>query len=139
MGGFAWNMAGCFLLFRGVQMKVQWLKPWLKIVGSHVNIPGYASCSQNLKIALGFATGNPKPEYTSVLFVISSQNYTAPDGVRMNNEAYTSYPVESEILLMEGCYFYVLAVEKNVIIDNNHPDFEDFNGKSITILHLNTY
>ena len=116
-------MAGCFLLFRGVQMKAEWLAPWLNRVGEEVKIPGNSSCSQNLKIALGFAAANPKPDHTSVLFVISCRNYFSPRGVRMNNEAYTSFPVESEILLMEGCEVYIVGVEKDVVIDNKHEGY----------------
>ena len=84
-------------------MKAEWLEPWLKRVGRNVRIPGNASCSQNLKIALGFAAENPKKDHVSVLFVISCPNYDSPAGIRMNNSAYTSFPVESETLLMEGC------------------------------------
>ena len=53
----------------------------------------------------------------------------------MNNSAYTSFPVESETLLVEGCQVKILAVEQTVI-ENDHDDFEKYNGKAITIVHL---
>ena len=57
IGGVEDNMAGCFLLYRGVQMKEEWLQPWIEKVGQKVRIPGNTSSSQNLKVALGFAAG----------------------------------------------------------------------------------
>ena len=48
---------------------------------------------------------------TPTLFVISVRNYISPEGMRMNNEAYTSYPGENEILLREGCPVFVLDIE----------------------------
>ncbi len=127
-------------MFRGVAMKPEWLEPWIEKVGANcVCIPGNTSCSQNLRVAIGFAIPeHPKPDFTSVLFVISCKNYESPAGIRMNNEAYTSFPVEREILLVEGCGVWVLEVEENVIIDNNHADFSRYNGKVITIVHLFT-
>jgi len=54
----------------------------------------------------------------------------------MNNKAYSSFPAESEILLMEGCHFRILAVEEEVEIQNNLASFSPFNNKTITIVHL---
>ena len=50
-----------------------------------------------------------------VLFVISCQNYQAFPGFRLNNEAYTAYPYEEEILLSEGCHVTLLSVENRKI------------------------
>ena len=120
-------------------MKQEWLDPWIQSVGKEVCIPGNNSCSQNLKVALGFAAGEgkPKPQHLAVLFAICCRNYDSPSGIRMNNEAYTSYPVEREMLLTEGCGVYVLLVEE-VVIENEHAAWADFNGKTITIVHLYT-
>ena len=54
----------------------------------------------------------------------------------MNNTAYTSYPREQEILLMDGIRVYVLAVEHDVVIDNDNDAFSFFNEKKVTIIHL---
>ena len=53
----------------------------------------------------------------------------------MNNEAYTSFPDESETLLVEGCEVDILAIE-DVVIENQHASFTNFTGKPITIVHL---
>ena len=54
----------------------------------------------------------------------------------MNNEAYTSYPSEREILLREGCKVYVLGVENDVIIDNQYTNYIPFNNLKIKLVHL---
>ena len=54
----------------------------------------------------------------------------------MNNEGYTAYPREKEMLLSEGCGVWVLNVERDVVVENMRESFEDFVGKAITIIHL---
>lgn len=54
----------------------------------------------------------------------------------MNNEAYTSYPSEREVLLREGCKVYVLSVETNVTIENEFTSYEPYNGRKVSIVHL---
>jgi hypothetical protein len=54
----------------------------------------------------------------------------------MNNESYTSYPREREVLLYEGYDIEVLDVEKDVTIENPNKSFKDFNGRKVTIIHL---
>ena len=54
----------------------------------------------------------------------------------MNNEAFTAYPSEGELLLMEGCHVYVLAVEKGVQIANEHEGMQQYNGQTVTLIHL---
>lgn len=75
-----------------------------------IRIPGNTSCSQNLKVAMNFAIKNLREGLISVLFVITCQNWFSPSGIRMNNQAYTSYPFECEYLFREGCHFNVLDV-----------------------------
>ena len=51
------------MLFRGAQMKEEWVLPYQQQENlfdedgkpKEVNLPGSHSCSQNLKIAIGFA------------------------------------------------------------------------------------
>ena len=112
------------------------MAPYEQKLRERVCLPGNQSCSQDLDVALGFATKNPKPLHKPVLFVLSCQKYDAPSGIRMNNEAYTAFPTEREILLQEGVGVWVLAVEKDVMIDNPHAAFAPFNGKALTIVHL---
>ena len=83
-------------------MKEEWLQPYIQVVGGYeIKLPGNNSCSKSLKVALGFAFKNTRAEYQPVLYAISIANYTS-QGSRMNNEAYTAFPVEREILLSEG-------------------------------------
>ena len=137
IGGEIGNFAGSFVMFRGAHMKQEWLDPWLQNVREDVNIPGSTSCSQSLKVALGFSgVKSPKADYTSVLFLFCIRNYYSPSGVRMNNEAYTSFPVEGETLFTEGMEVRVLGVEEHVVIDNKHATWQQFNQKPITIIYL---
>ena len=76
---------------------------------------------------------------TPTLFVISVRNYGSPEGMRMNNEAYTSYPGENEILLREGCQVRVLDIEDGVEIINPFLRYKEFNGKVFTIVYLFTW
>ena len=101
-----------------------------------MNIACNWSCSQNIKIALANAYNNPILDDVPVLFVISCRNYDSPAGMRLNHEAYTSYPHEREVMLVEGCPVMILAVEKDVLIENTHESFAEFDGKLITVIHV---
>lgn len=91
-------------------------------------MPGNASCSESLLVALHFALSKPKPNFEAVLFVITCQNYETFQGISMNSEEYTSYPNEQEILLREGCPVWILGVERIDQITNTHADFRDYAG-----------
>lgn len=150
-----WNMSGSFVLFRGAQMKKDWYAPWQHSIYTKpvtkednppkeddigmpmwVHMPGNASCSHDLSVALSFATREVKPDHDPILFIISCQNYFTVSGTNMNHEAYTSYPSEEELLMREGTKIYVLGVESDVEINNPHPSFAPFNGLKLTIIHL---
>ena len=73
---------------------------------------------------------------TPVLFVISCQNYKAFPGFRLNNESYTAYAYENEVLLSEGCPAIVLDVKRDFVIKNSHESFSPYNGKKCTIINL---
>ena len=45
----------------------------------------------------------------------------------MTNSGYSAYPGEQEILLMDGFKCFVLGVEEDVLIINDHPSFKDVN------------
>ena len=61
---------------------------------------------------------NQKQDTVSVLFVIGCQNYERINGVAMNNEAYSAYPCEEEILLCDGCDMFALSVDSNIELKN---------------------
>ena len=68
-------------------------------------------------VALGFAFPNkPKDGHTPTLFVIACRNYLGINGITMNNEAYSAYPSEAEVLLADGCFVDVLALDYEVKI-----------------------
>lgn len=97
------NTAGIFLLWRGANMLNYQINAYKDhVMKEYICLPGNASCSQDVKTALGFALDYPKTDHVSVLFVISCRNYEGPRGIRLNNEAYSAFPGEREILLTEG-------------------------------------
>ena len=86
-------------------------------------------------MGLDFAFGKLNSELTPVLFIFTIMNYLGYAGVRLNNEAFSSYPYEQEVLLMEGCGVYAVGVE-DIVINNKHQDFDEYNGKSVTLIYL---
>ena len=95
-------LAGCFLLFRGTAMKQDWIWDYYKNVGKRVHPGGSNSYSRNLTTALKFAFKDQAQDKKPVLFLLLHQNYSGCGGVMMNGEAYSSYPSEGEMLLLEG-------------------------------------
>ena len=100
---------------------------------------GNSSCTRNIKIALEFAhktSEECEDDQMPVIFVISCQNYDAFPGFRLNNQEYTAYPHEEEILLSEGCPALILHIEKDFKLSNPHDHFKEFQGKSMTLIHM---
>lgn len=127
MNGALYNWGGSFLVWRGVAMKRKYIKEWeqqLKM-GKKARLQSPTSCSRRLTVAVNFVVDNMKKKKDEivcpVLFVFASQNYKPPYGIYINNTAYTPFPMEDELLLMEGTMIRVLDVQKRVKIKNNHP------------------
>ena len=53
----------------------------------------------------------------------------------MNNEVYSSYPSEGEILLKESAIIDILGHDE-VEIKNKHPLMRSFTGKKVTVIHI---
>ena len=105
-------MAGSFMLFRGAPMQKDWLKPYTDKVGQTIRLPQSTSCSKNPIVALGFAMPKKMKEIlTPTFFVFACRNYYKISGMTMNNEAYTAYPSEAEVLLTEGCKIDILGID----------------------------
>jgi len=137
LGGVDYNLAGSFILFRGAPMQADWVKPYSDKVGEKINLPQSTSASKDPLVALGFAMPDwIKDNQTPTLFVIACGNYVSIDGLTMNNEAYTAYPSEAEVLLTEGCKINVLAVDYGVKISNALGQIGFYNGKEMTVVHL---
>ena len=128
------NLAGLFILYRGAALKNKWIEEYTnrmfkeneaknsKIDQYSVSVSGSFSCTSNLTIALEFAFPHLQefetkkeatPDTTPVLFVITCQNYEAFMGFRLNNQGYTAYPYEDEVLLCEGCKIIILDVQQD--------------------------
>ena len=132
IGGLRYNMAGSFLVFRGVKLSSQSIDEWHKArdlvdgVGTPltVNMPGYTSCSESYRVALQFALNqstfqsgaNEAQASIPVLFVIACQNYMNFNGIRLVSHANSAYPAEQELLLMEGCEVHVLQIQRDFLI-----------------------
>lgn len=56
---------------------------------------------------------NPSEDKKPVLFTFSVQNNWAA-GMSLDNEAYTAFPSEREILLNEAEYLFIIACERDV-------------------------
>ena len=91
-------------------MEPDWVNDWEECLLKPTIMPGYSSCSESLAVALGFATKNSKVGNEAVLFAITILNTDCSGYTQLDNEAFSSYPSEKEILLMEGRQIYVLAV-----------------------------
>lgn len=61
-GGLQFNIAGIFLLFRGMPMRNEWLQNYESKINppTCVRLPGSVSCSRDLHVAFKFATVNIK-------------------------------------------------------------------------------
>ena len=129
------NMARAFLLYRGSLMKEEWIHHYRDNKGQVVRLRGNTSCSRSLKVALTFALDDPKPDFTPVLFVTACQNFYAPKGIMMNNDLYSKYPDEYELLLQEGCKVWVLEFDEDILIQNEY-NMKKYHDKNITIIHL---
>ena len=158
LNGVDWNIAGAFFLWKGTFLSEDTIRSYEKnlytgkikdgvydgksIKGNplFVNLPGNVGFSHELKDALTTiknASGQVDlAELKPVLFVIICQNYMSSQGVRLNNEAFTAYPGDQEMVLRQGCRVYVLQVQKKVVYKNNYTTFQEFNDQEFTIVHL---
>ena len=71
-----------------------------------------------------------------VLFLISVQNYNGFNGFRLNGEKYSAYPLEREVILLDGTKVIVMKVEE-IDVKSMNMELNDLNGNSsITLIHL---
>ena len=101
IGGVDGNYAGSFLVWRGSSIKQEYVVSYEMHAGTGIEIrlSSCTSTSRSLIKALIFALGVPNPQLTPVLFVFLFRNYSGVNGLMMNNEAFTAYPCEGELLL----------------------------------------
>ena len=143
------NFAGSFLLFRFVYLNKEWINQWhqhaveLEIKKNnkrkaldYVCLPENTSTSMSLKEALVFSKcTSMDTNNLPVLFVFALQNYKGYAGFRLNEDKYSAYPLEEEVLLKEGFEVYVLRVETMTVQNRSH-EVSELHGKNITVIHL---
>ena len=140
----------CFLLFRGTQMTKSAVETWRDQVAREsfnqqgqpvarcLQLKGSTSTSESFRIAMNFVQGKSEQtwlqnkyfndpddeEIVPVLFLISVQNYNGFNGFRLNGEKYSAYPLEREVILLDGTKVIVMKVEE---VDVKHVNM-DLNG-----------
>ena len=107
-------------------MQQEWIKVYLDNVGQVVHPSGINSYSRNLTTALSFAFKDQALDKTPVLFLLLNANYYGRGSVMMNGEAYSSYPEEGEMLLMEGVGVRILGFDSEVVFLNKHQSFQNY-------------
>ena len=117
-------------------MKHEWIEPYVMAVAEKVSPPGNLSFSRSLSVALSFAFNDQAQDKIPVLFVLLKQNYWGYGCVMMNGEAYTCYPSEGEMLLMEGFPIRILGFENNVVINNKHESLKEYYSKQVMVVYL---
>lgn len=124
-----------FIVYRGLSLLPNDIKAYkecrdgLTDAKQTINLAGYNSTSQERDVAIGFALKNRDPRRTSVLLEIDLKEGTKSGFCFvMNQECFTRFPEENEILLDDGIPFKVSSVSEN----------EDFkrSGKTLVIIRL---
>ena len=128
-----------------------------------LQLKGNTSTSESFRVAIRFVAGEqdhldefsdlgrssiPKNRYfedeearegamVPVLFLISVQNYNGFNGFRLNGEKYSAYPLEREVILLDGTKVVVMKVEERSAKDIT-TDLVPHLGTidTITIIHL---
>ena len=117
-------------------MKQEWIKDYTKKVGKEVHLGGSNSYSRNLTTALKFAFNDQAQDKKPVLFLLLHRNYNGWGSVMLNGEAYSSYPDEGEMLLMEGKRVKILGFDPEVVVLNKHESFKNYFQKNISVVYL---
>ena len=120
-------------------MKQEWIQPYIDNAGGEwVYLPGSNSCSRNLTTALKFAFKDQAQDKKPVLFLFLKWNYEGKRSMMMNGEAYSSYPEEGEMLLVEGAPVWILGFDEDVVFNNKHKSFEHYYQKKLMVFYLYT-
>ena len=120
-------------------MKQEWIQPYVDNVGKEVCPRGTNSYSRNLAVALKFAFKDPAEDKKPVLFLALKLNYSGKGSVMMNGEAYSSYPSEGEMLLVEGCWVYILGFEEDFEVNSKHESLKGYYKKKLMVVYLYTW
>ena len=69
------------------------------------------------------------------MFLISVQNYNGFNGFRLNGEKYSAYPLEREVVLLDGTKVAVMKAE-DIEVKNKNREFKELDGHTVTFIHL---
>ena len=117
-------------------MKQEWIKDYLNNEGKQVCPAGNNSYSRYLTTALKFALKNQAEDKKPVLFLLLKENYLGTGSVMMNGEAYSRYPGEGEMLLVEGKEVIVLGIDSEILVLNKHESFKNYFQKKLMVIYL---
>lgn len=96
-----------FLVYKGCMMHKDKIQRWKDQVGETVHLPSITSFTESFRESiyslnhLDFIK-NKNKDIKPVIFVLSLFNQTSYQGFRLNNEKYSAYPGEQEILMPAG-------------------------------------
>lgn len=129
------------LLFRGVCINKKWVKDFRRVIGfedqNGANLLQITIATKNLDIALEASKCHLEnaEDDVPVLFIYSMWNYTGLLGWKNDDDKFTPYKHDQEEIIMDGVIFYILAVQDNFEITNEHASLQQYNGKKITIIY----
>lgn len=101
-----------FLLFKGCFMPQAEIMKWKNNVGEKIILPSVSSFNQNFREAMYSSRHkNESLEIKSCIFCLTIFNEIDYPGFRLNDERYTCYPDEEEVLLPAGCKLEIEGFE----------------------------
>ena len=87
-------------------------------------------------MALEYSFKDQSKDKKPVLFILLKGNQHGIGSVMMNGKAYSSYPSEGEMLLMEGMEVKILGLEERVKLNNKHENLKLFFKKLLMVVYL---
>ena len=117
-------------------MLQEWIEPYINKVGQGLRSPGNNSYTRNLSVALNYAFKDQVEDKKPVLFVLLHRNHYGLYSVMMSGEAYSSYPSEGEMLIVEGSMVKILGTEEDVQINNKHESLKEYFTKKVMVVYL---
>ena len=113
-----------YLLYKGCFMNMDKIEMWKEQakLGSKIRMPHATNFTENFREALYSAKHvNKDKSIKSVLFVLAIFNEKDYPGFRLNNEKYTSYPNEEDVILPAGIQIEVEAYRMITMGDKYVP------------------
>ena len=130
-----------FLLFKGCYMPSSEIMKWKNTVGKKIILPSVSSFNQNFRESMYASRHkNENTDIKSVIFCLTIFNEIDYPGFRLNDERYTCYPDEEEVLLPAGCQLEVEGFEQMEMSEYTPKEGqENYNGKKFSIVYLSRF